>query len=44
MSLTIDVEKPQKDSLERLAKARGVSVASLVRKALDAYLRRQRKV
>ena len=43
MSLTIDVERPQKDALEDLAQERGVSVASLVRKAIDGFLRRRGK-
>ena len=41
VSLTIDVEKPRKDALEALAQERGASVASLVREAIDRFLKRR---
>jgi hypothetical protein len=41
--MTLDLERPQKDALEVLAHQDGVSVASLVRRAVGAYLRRRGK-
>jgi hypothetical protein len=43
VSMTLDLERPQKDALEVLAHQDGVSVASLVRKAVATYLRRRGK-
>lgn len=42
VSLTIDLEKPERDALQAIAAKRGVSVASLVRQAVDAFLKRQK--
>ena len=39
---TFDVERAEMDSMKAIAEERGVSVASLVRAAVRAYLRRQR--
>lgn len=43
VSFTMDLEGPQIDALEKIARERGVSIASLVREAVEAYLVRQRK-
>ena len=43
MSLTIDLEKTQRDALEAIASERGDSVASLVRKAVAGFLTRQKR-
>jgi len=43
VSMTLDLERPQKDALEVLAHQDGASVASLVRKAVATYLRRRGK-
>ena len=42
MSLTVDLERPQKAALDAIAERRAVSVASLVRKAVDNFLKRQK--
>jgi hypothetical protein len=42
VSVTIDLERPQAERLRAIADDRGVSLASLVRKAVGAYLRRQK--
>ncbi len=42
VSVTFEMERPQNKSLRALAKERGVSVASLIRKAVDAHLRRNK--
>ena len=42
VSVTFDMERPRVERLRAIAKERGVSAASLIRKAVDAYLRRQR--
>ncbi|HXK21796.1 MAG TPA: ribbon-helix-helix protein, CopG family [Myxococcota bacterium] len=38
---TLDLEGPQMDALEKIAEERGVSVASVVREAVAAYLARR---
>lgn len=40
---TMDFEGPQMDALEAIAQERGTSIASVVREAVDAYLRRRRR-
>jgi len=40
---TMDFEGPQMDALEAIAEERRASIASVVREAVDAYLRRRRK-
>ena len=42
VSVTFDMERPKIERLRAIARERGVSAASLIRKALDAYLRRQK--
>ncbi len=44
VSITFDLERPQVDVLKTVAAERGVSVASLVRNAVGAYLRRLRRL
>ena len=43
VSFTGDIERPDMDALEAVAEERGVSVASLVRAAVAAYVKRQRR-
>jgi hypothetical protein len=43
VSITVDLEKGDADALKASATDEGVSVASLVRKAVTAYLKRRRK-
>ena len=43
VSFTGDLERPDADALEAIARERGVSVASLVRRAVSAYVKRQKK-
>ncbi len=43
VSFTGDVERADVDSLEAIARKRNVSVASLVRNAVGAYLQRQKR-
>ncbi len=43
VTVTTDVERPDMDALEAIAVERGVSVASLVRAAVAAYVTRQRR-
>ncbi len=41
VSFTGDIERPDMDRLEAIAEEKGVSVASLVREAVKAYLKRR---
>ena len=43
VSITGDLERADAEALEAIAEDRGVSVASLVREAVAAYLRRRRR-
>jgi hypothetical protein len=43
VSFTGDIERLDMDALEAIAEERGVSVASLVRAAVVAYVKRQRR-
>ncbi len=43
VSFTGDIERPDMDILEAIAEERGVSVASLVRAAVGAYLKRRKR-
>ena len=43
VSLTFDAERPQVEALREIARERQTSVADLLRKALDAFLKRQRR-
>ena len=43
VTVTTDVERPDFEVLEVIAEGRGVSVASLVRAAVAAYVKRQRR-
>jgi hypothetical protein len=43
VSFTGDIERTDMDALEAIAEERAVSVASLVRKAVVAYVKRQRR-
>jgi hypothetical protein len=43
ISFTGSVERADMDALEAIAEEKGVSVASLVREAIRAFLRRRRK-
>ncbi len=43
VSFTGDIERPDMDALEAIAEKRGTSVASLVRAAVAAYVKRQRR-
>lgn len=42
-SVTLFVEGPDFEALEEIAEERGVSVASLIREAVSAHLRRLRR-
>ncbi len=41
--IAVDLERPQIKLLRQIAEERGVSVASLVREAVDRFLARRRK-
>jgi predicted DNA-binding ribbon-helix-helix protein len=41
--LSVDYERRDIEALEEIARERGVSIASLVRKAVSAYLKRRGK-
>ena len=43
VGVTTDIERPDFEVLEAMAEERGVSIASLVRKAVAAYVKRQRR-
>ncbi len=43
VSFTGEIERPDMDALEAIAEERGVSVASLVRAAVAAYVKRRRR-
>ncbi len=43
LSFTGDIERRDMEALEAIGRERGVSVASLVRDAVAAYLKRRRK-
>ncbi len=43
VSVTLHLERPQIERLREIAEAKDVSVASLIRKAVDGFLRRRRK-
>ena len=43
VSFTGDIERPDMDALEAIAEKRGTSVASLVRAAVAAYVKRRRR-
>jgi predicted DNA-binding ribbon-helix-helix protein len=43
VSVTLDLEEPQIERLREIADERGVSVASLIRQAVDAFLARRKK-
>ena len=43
VGFALEIEKPEMDVLRGIAKERGVSVASLVRRAVSAYVKRQKK-
>ena len=43
VSFTGDIERPDMDALEAIAEERGVSVASLVRAAVAAFLKRRKR-
>ncbi len=43
VTVTTDVERPDFEVLEVIAEERGVSVASLVRAAVAAYVKRRRR-
>ena len=42
VSITLDLERPDADALKAIASERDASVASLVRAAVSAYLKRRR--
>ena len=44
VAFTLDIERPEMDVLRAIAEERGASVASLVRKAISAFLRRQKRI
>ena len=43
VSFTGDLEREQAEALEAIAEERGVSVASLVREAVAAYVKRRKR-
>ena len=43
VSVTLDLERRQKNALEAIAEHRDVSVAALIRKAVDGFLKRQKR-
>jgi hypothetical protein len=43
-SFTGDLEKAQMDALQAMGEERGVSVAQLVRDAVQAFLKRRRRI
>ncbi len=43
VSMTLEIERRQKEALEVIAERRGVSVAALIRKAVDSFLKRQKR-
>ena len=43
VSFTGDLERPDAEALEAIARERGVSVSSLVRRAVSAYVKRQKR-
>ncbi len=43
VTVTTDVERPDIEVLEAIAERRGVSIASLVRAAVVAYVKRQKR-
>jgi len=43
VSVTMDLERPDAEALQAIAEQRGVSVASLVRAAVRAYMRGRRR-
>ena len=42
VSLTLEIERPRRAALERIAKEREVSVAALVREAVGTFLKRRK--
>ena len=44
VSVTLDLERPHADGLRSLAAEEGVSLASLVRAAVETYLKRRRRI
>jgi hypothetical protein len=43
VSFTLEVERPEIEALEAIAAERRISIASVVREAISAYLKRRRK-
>ena len=44
VAFTLDIETPEMDALRALAEEREASVASLVRSAITAFLRRRKRI